>query len=263
MYSLIAEHWILFLCLMAVVYVLGVPLIILKVFHQESHPTVQVVDPDVLPVPEPVQRHLELVQTKLTPVGFRRESILFLPQSAPNVRTILALLVNRSTQESAMAVTIYGMVNNTAHLQTQYVEFSTHYRNGQHIDTGNTREIGAFKSQPTQLTTHLPWITDPVELYYVHQAISSAKGDASQKDLRLDTKYGGDALTFVAGVIREALEAAVEDGYLRLSDDGTQYKATLKGAYLMTWKNLPPFKSFIVANRRRRANNLLRELDVR
>jgi len=147
-------------------------------------------------------------------------------------------------------------------LQSQYVELNKRYRSGREINTGNNPEISAFPTRPNTLTTHISRITDPLELYRVHRAITSAAGEGSERELRLDAKYQGDAATYLADGIREELEAAREDGYIRLASDGDSYHSTFVGAYLMTWKQLPPFKWFAAARHRARVRRFLAELGI-
>jgi hypothetical protein len=260
--ALVGNDWIVWLALAATVYVFGTPLLILMTFRYEACPTVEVLDLDPHdPLPALVQEHLDLVQDQLTPLGFQAEGIFFLPRAARNVRTLFALYVNRSTQERAMAVTIYGRTKNGwRHLQ--FVEFNTRYTNGRDINTNNTNEIGAFKTSSTTLSTRIRWIADPVKLCNIHRAISLARGEAAPKELRLDTWSHGDASAHVANMLRESLEGARQSGYLRLSADGTHYRATFKGAYLMTWRILQPFKWCLLYNRDRQAKRLMAELGI-
>ncbi len=53
------------------------------------------------------------------------------------------------------------------------------------------------------------------------------------------------------------MENAVSDGYLKLSPDGQHFTATLKGAYMMTWAQIPPFKYLVVANTKRQSKSRL------
>ncbi len=260
--SLVGNGWIVLLCLAAAGYVFGVPLLILVTFRQDAHPVLQAVDPAELSLPSEAQDYQDLVRDGLESAGFQVEGSYLMPQQMENVRAILALFVNRSTMESAMAVTIYALAGSGWKLQTQYVEFNTRYRSGREINTGNTGEISTFPTPPNTLATHISWITDPLELYRVHQAITSAGGEGSEKELRLDAKYRGDAATYLSEAIRGELEAACADGYIRLSSDGDSYKSTFVGAYLMTWTQLPPFKWFLAYSHRARVKRFLAELGV-
>jgi hypothetical protein len=154
------------------------------------------------------------------------------------------------------------LANEQWNLQTQYEEFSTRFQSGRVINTGNPQTISAFPVRDNCVTTHIPWISDSLELYRVHQAIAAAKGDGTPPVLRLDTQFRGDVAAYGSAVMREELEAASEAGYLRLTGDGGHFRPTLKGAYLMTWKQLPPFKGLYVRSRLRRVRRFLNELGI-
>lgn len=251
--------WLIALC--AVGYMFGIPLTLLHTVRHEVHPLIEPVDANE-PLPSVVSEHLAYVEDSLAEVGFQPEQTFLLPRAMPNLRTILMLLVNRSTNEVAIAVTMYTLAEGRWALQLQYVEFSTRLRSGRIIDTGNPRAIGSFPRRENSVTTHIPWIDDPLALYRVHEAIVTAQGDHSARELRLDTEFSGDAATCLQTGMHEELEAAREAGYLRLSSDGEYYRATVKGAYLMGWKQLPPFKGLIARHRHRQTRRLLAELGI-
>ena len=91
----------------------------------------------------------------------------------------------------------------------------------------------------------------------MHQTITSAKGQRAPKAIRLDDEFQGDASSYIAGTLRDELEAATNEGYLRLNAAGTYYRATVKGAFLMTWKQLQPVKFFVHRTRDRNAKRTL------
>jgi hypothetical protein len=259
MESLLSDWWIVGLALAAGAYVLGTPLVILATFRHEANPAVEAVAADELP--SAVRAHVDRARQALAPAGFVDVQSCFLPQAMANVRSVLTVFVNRRTRDAAAAVTIFALVDEQWHVQLQYVEFSTRFRSGRVINTGNPQYFSAFPPRENYLKTHIPWIDDPVELYRVHAAIVAAQGDG-ERELRLDHPYRGDVLAFVSGGMRDELEAARDAGYLRLAAGGAHYRATLKGAYLMTWKQLPPFKGFVIRNRHRQVRRLLAELGI-
>jgi hypothetical protein len=260
MESVLSDWWIVGLGAAAAVYVFGLPLLILATFRHEANPVVEAVDAEELPTA--VRAHLDHARDSLAEVGFEPVQTCLLPQAMANVRYVLTVFVNRATKEAAAAVTVFTLASNQWSLQLQYVEFSTRFRGGRVINTGNPQVVGAFPARECHLTTHIPWISDPLALYLVHGAIVAAKGDGGERELRLDTHYRGDALAFVNGGMRDELEGARDAGYLWLTTDGAHYRATFKGAYLMTWTQLPPFKGFLIRRRRRQVRRFLAELVI-
>lgn len=53
------------------------------------------------------------------------------------------------------------------------------------------------------------------------------------------------------------MQALVNAGYFRVSDDGEHYVATYAGAFKMTWKLLPVGKQLYIAHRKRYAKKWL------
>jgi hypothetical protein len=254
----IFDNWLGILAAVVAVYLFATPLLVLFTFKSEAHPTIEAVDPEALPLPTAVAEHLDSVELSLQGVGFEPRGVFYLPQQMANTRVIGSLLVNRTTSESAAAITIYAGSNDRWQVM-QYVEFTTRYRDGRVINTGNPNQVSAFKPRPNVLTTYIPWLDDPQELYEAHRAITAVKGGGSPKELRVDTQFGGDGRAYIAWTMGDELEAAAKDGYLRLNGSGSHYVATIKGAYLMTWKQLQPFKFLLARARDRRARRILAE----
>ena len=239
----------------------GTPLWVLKSFRAEAHPTVEPLSSNT-PLPGSVEELIDSLETELKPRGFTSEGSFFLPRQTHNVRTLLTLLVNRATQEGVMGVVMYARIND-GWRQSHFIEFFTRYANGQEIDTINSPLVPAFPGRPHTLSVYVPWITDVGELYRVHQSLAAAKGPPGAKALKLDAVYHGDPIAYVAGVLRDSYESAVQRGYLRLTSDGSHYRPTFIGAYRMAWKLLQPMKSIIVIYRRHHVQRILAELDIR
>jgi len=93
-----------------------------------------------------------------------------------------------------------------------------------------------------------------------HDAITTPKSGGARKVLRLDESFGGDEIAFLQACMKEEFQNATNAGYLRLQRDDTTYLATVRGAYLMTWKELPPIKQWLAWRARVRTKRLLREV---
>ncbi len=257
----VVENWVGILAAAVAIYVFGVPLLVLGQFHHEAHPTVQRVEPHMLPLPEPVAEHLNAVAACLEPEGFEARGVFLLPHPAKNVSVFLALFVNQSTVETAFAVSAVARGDGNV-VVAEYVEINTYFTTGREINTGNLTDVPAYRAPRNTLTTHVPWIADPVELCEIHRAIVSAKGDSAPTELRIDTQFDGDAAAYLSGLMHEELEAAVHDGFLRLDGGGAHYRPTLRGAYLMTWKQIPPFARFVMRARDRRSTQVLEDVGM-
>ena len=83
---------------------------------------------------------------------------------------------------------------------------------------------------------------------------------SGEKILRLDDDFQGDAVRYMQFALIEELDNACRAGYMQLDAAQSVYRPTIKGACLMTWQELWPFKGIRLAGRRRREAKLLADL---
>jgi hypothetical protein len=257
--------WLWVILALVALFYLAIPLLIWKTFRIEKTATIRRIDPADLPLPSEVQQHLDAVGDELSRLGFESRGTLLLPSATPNVISLLRIFVNRSDKVSAMANSIITTVKTKVaeHVRHQpYVEFTTRYVDGKIFNTLNSEAASSFPPPSQTLTTRVPWIKDVTKLYQAHDAISAARSGGVRKILRLDESFAGDEVAFLQSCMKEELQRATEAGYLRRSPGNTHYVATLSGAYLMTWKELPPMKQFLARRSRGRTERLLGEVGI-
>ena len=237
---------------------LGGPLLIYFTHRQSARPNLVPFKPGVTPLPADVDQFFHSTSWALAQQGFEIASGMFLPSQVESVVVALIYLVNRQEQDGVVAV---AMHNKTPGMQTTmfHTEFVTRYRDGRVIQTNNAQPLSAFPVPPECTNSYLPSVRDPVELYRLHQAICRREG-TGPKLLKLDAEFGGDAIKYMAAAILEELEAAAKAGYMRLDAAGATYKPTLKGAVLMTYGELWPYKGSRLRRRANRERELLAEL---
>ena len=80
--------------------------------------------------------------------------------------------------------------------------------------------------------------------------------------MRLDESFGGDEVAYLQACMKEEFEHATKIGYMRLGLGETFYRPTLRGAYLMTWKELPPFKQWRARRARAWAERIMEDAGV-
>ena len=142
-----------------------------------------------------------------------------------------------------------------------HVEFVSRYRDGTLIQTNNAQPLSAFPNPAQATTTRLPTVTDPRQLYRIHRAVVTQQAVASPKSFRLDEEFGGDPLAYMVFAIRDELQHATETGFLRYLPAEDLFRATLKGAYLMSWQELWPLKGIRLSRRLRKSQQVLAELE--
>jgi len=272
------DWWILIAAAVPLLYVLGllgVPLFILLTFRTTSNPVLVPVEDDVT-LPEIVSDYFAEITARMSQIDFETSATLFLPQQVDNITAIVRLFDNERERDTAMATSIYSTIGGNWQIQTQYLEFNTDYEDSTEVDTGNSGRVGAFPLPPHQTVTMAPSLDDPSELYEAHRSICKLVAGQTTKQWRLHSHFHGDAAAELADGIGRELERARQVGYLRYcseADDkppendgvkqrGGEMKATLKGAYLMTWNETWPFKQIITRSHLRRSRQRLEQAGV-
>jgi len=237
----------------------GLPLLIYLTFKNEAKATLQPFAPQDQTLPHLVREHFKNACDELMPLGFEYIAGMRLPQMADNVMAILIVLVNREAGDAAAAISIYAKSDEVWDLQTSYVEYSTRFRSGITINTQNSTALSAFPPAEDSLNHRFPTVRDARQLYEIHQRLMSTRS-ADVKVMRLDEEFHGDAVAFVRTALHVEMLEAAKAGYLYLTSDEKHFRATVKGAWLMTWKELFPFKQIRRALSDRKAKQQLAEL---
>ena len=237
----------------------GLPLLIYLTFKNEAHATLETFVPSDPTLPHLVREHFKNACAELLPIGFEYVAGMRLPQMADNVMAILIVLVNRPAGDAAAAISIYAKSDEVWDLQTSYVEYSTRFQSGLTINTQNSTALSAFPPASDNENNRFPTVRDARTLYDIHQRLLS-NHHAASKVMRLDDEFHGDAVAFVRAALHTEMLEAAKVGYLYLTPDKKYFRATVKGAWLMTWKELFPFKQLRRAYRDRLAKQQLAEL---
>ncbi|HZU37665.1 MAG TPA: hypothetical protein VFA18_17220 [Gemmataceae bacterium] len=135
--------------------------------------------------------------------------------------------------------------------------FQTRFADGTLLVTSNNRITVGLPLSPEATPVWLPEVRDPRHLYAVHQQV--------RESMMLGKKplgVGPDPIAFLIARSKENLQQFANGGYFYLDEAGGVYRPTWKGAFLMTWRLLPPIRPFYVAWRRRRTRKLLRHLGI-
>lgn len=258
-----SEHgWIVYVPLgLLGFFFLVVPLIIFAQQKFEARPTMVRFDLDEYDWPAEIQQLFTEAVGDLTEMGFEIADGLFLPSAVQNVKTALVLLVNRTESDAAMVTAMYAQPVTATSIKSLYIEFSTRFEDDFVYDTNNSTQLNAFPPRESTQTHQLVTIRDARALYQVHQAIMQREGrNRSQKVLRIDRDFHGDAVRYLQEAVGEEFAAAADEGYIKLTSDGETYTPTIKGAFLMVWKELWPWKLVRKMNRNQEAQALLNDL---
>lgn len=240
---------------------LVVPLLILGQQKFEARPTMIRFDLEEYAWPAEIQQLFEESIGELTELGFEVVDGLFLPSAVQNVKTALVLLVHPDELDGAMVTAMYAQPVSESSLKSLYVEFSTSFDDDAVYDVNNSSQMGAFPPREGLELYQFVKLQNVRSLYCVHQALLRHEGRSrSQKVVPVDARFGGDAVAYLQDAMGKEFQAAAERGYLMRSSDGRSYQPSLKGAYLMVWKELWPWKLVRKHRRDLRAREVLEDL---
>src|SRR5439155_9841909 len=136
----------------------------------------------------------------------------------------------------------------------KYLEFSTKMADGMAIMTNNSTTVGSFKKTPTADSLYAGMVQEPARLYRLHvyrESILTKRGAARFMPA------AGEELNMFAEGYEYSIRRQVGTGYFR--DDGGSgvYCPSLRGAFAMTWAQLPPMNAMRAAKEKSRAEDQL------
>lgn len=249
---------LLLLCLLP--FVAG-PLLIYFTHTQAARPQLVPFFPGQTQLPATVDQFFSDACWALDAEGFQIVTGMFLPNQTQHVFAALVFVVNRQERVAAILVAIHAHAPGSTPVTQLYVEFNTRFRDGRVVQTNNSPVLGAFPTPEHITNSLLPSVKNPRVLYRIHGAQARLHGGESV--LRLDEDFAGDAVAYLQFAMMEELERACSAGYMRLDASAGVYRPTLKGAFLMTWREMWPIKAIRLAMRARREKQLLAELTYR
>lgn len=227
------------------------PLVVLSNQRMESPPTIEPITLDL--VPPAARGFLQSSVASLGLDGFDLGAVFRLPKPIPNIRNFCALLVNRETQDMAMAAAIFSMKEGGEVLSAQYVEFVTRFSSGHTVNTLNAKALGAFKKGPLAVRAQLPDVSEPRRLWQMHQQVLRGVRAPGKKQVF----EAGKEREYLMRVLVQSYEEQARFGRLTYDASKRAFKPTFLGAFAMTWGQLPPMSLLARAAMKREAEALL------
>lgn len=187
--------------------------------------------------------------------GFARVADLVFTQR--RVRTRAALFVDRAKGDLALAVAMQSTAS--TRIAACYVEFPAKFRDGRSVSVKNSSQVGAFRSHALRTVVQFPDVRDLIRLRRVQAAFLQRYFATAE---RVPFDHEDDPARFLGeGMVRELAEQVDAGTWWR--DDVTHvFRPTFRGAWLATWRLLPPFVTIRRVRMRRRAAALLKELGL-
>jgi len=186
-----------------------------------------------------VQEYFAAAAEKLSTLKFEQVAIFTVDQATPNVTSHVALWINRAAGQAAMANVMINRNGDRPNQVKRYVEFLTRVQEGVSVTTNNSKELGAFKKTDASDTLSAQYVADVAHLYRLHLwRDHEIAGPPSRARL---LPAPGNEVAWFADLFEESIKRQLNTGYLMFAGDGI-YLPTTRGAYLMTWAELPPLK---------------------
>lgn len=168
----------------------------------------------------------------------------------------VSLWTNAQTNDSAQIIGVTTPAATGGVKIVTLVTFSTEFTDDTRIVTSNSPSASVFPRDPRVSSVRCPGVWDVGNLYRFHRA----RVDRDSGVRRPTLQRVRDPLTRLQLEHRETYERLVKAGYFTLDATAQRYLPTLKGAYLMTYRLLPPFKSIQNMMKDSRANRALKQL---
>lgn len=264
-----------FLGLLAFVWLLVVPAFAWAIFSEDATPRFHVLDPSRHAAPPEVTAFIRDNLASLTPEGFQlvgdmirvRETLpgWVMRHHTPRFRDPRRYWAGfRLSIRAAILQHPDGVVSTVAVLLSQgtaatIIDFTAELSDGRVLAVTNVNAPVTLVERQGHVTYHLPEVRDPLRLYRIFRLLLRRRFGAATLRRR---EVLADPSRFLADLHDEMLHGKVEAGYLRLDRKANRYQATLKAAYLWSWRVLPPFAQLRRVAARRKARALLREIGM-
>lgn len=240
------------LVVLAILYRSAPIIVRLNLTHRDA-PSFREVDVRENPMPPSVAAFFEDVEAALDPMGLHFDAYLFAEHQTPDVMVFMGVYRNPTQRELASAVAIHA-----EHAGARYVEISTEFSEGRELNTNNSAEPRVFDNTPKKMALSFPEIQDAAELCRVHRALCDRHFGRPGRWERHDLRAGK---LIEESMVRD-LELYAAQGYFVHEPERGVYRPTWVGAFLMTWRMLPPLKQIRAARFRATARRMLREAGV-
>jgi len=176
--------------------------------------------------------------------------------SPPGVSFYLIAFANREAEDLAL-IALWRAGDEEHPQRTHLLEFIRQFDGGTSLETSDSSELGVFPLPPGNEVWQFPDVGDARRLYRIHGALAGRSGRRATP-----LPVPGAELAALGEALDGALRSQIDTGYLEIEPSDGTYRPTWKGAFLMTWKLLPPWRWLRHVQRDREAARILAELGV-
>jgi len=192
----------------------------------------------------------QLVALSFTAVHATRQD----PKRRQN--SAVSLWVNRSARDSAQVIAVTTATHTGGERRAMLVTFRTEFGDRSTIVTTNAHSPRVFPPNPTVDTVICSDLYDVTLLYQLHCA--RVARDAAGRTATVESLR--DGIAYLCNEHTETFQRLIKAGYYVEDARAGRYLATYRGAFLMTYRYLWPWKQINLILRQRKAERLLQEL---
>ena len=199
-----------------------------------------------------------LVSRRLAADNFGTLDEYVLASDDPDTQTAIMIMAHPETGDRAIITALLIRFNEEWRPLMQWVEFTTHFEDGARICSNNNPGPDWFAPPPEKRIYRFPSVTDARELYRRHRrAVLCHAPNSPLVYITLDAKSD----EWLLRDFRAECEHQRHAGILALDTRNRgAYRLTLRGAFLLTWRLLIPFRNARLLQDRARAAALLTAL---
>jgi hypothetical protein len=208
--------------------------------------------------PEVFRRWAETLTPALHGLGFAFLGH-FRPSDADrHSDAFVSLFENRTSSQTALFFTVTAK-RAIFRLSETVLVYTTEFADDTRLLTSNNQTLSPLpRIRIRKGSMSFPYIDDPNRLYAIHQAaLALFARDAVRVENVIE-----DPAEFLARAHQKDVARFAECGFYYLDPARNVYRLTWRGAILMSWKALWPFKRIRELLRRAQAARLLRDLDL-
>jgi len=234
-------------------YVLG-PVVVYRRQRQNARPSFVPFDAAQHQVPQALDVAMQQNVASLERAGFTTVADLFRMDRSTRMRVIL---LDTPAGDLGLVLGVLPILKPERGVCA--VELVARFEGDRSLSVQNTAIPGAFARVPGRDKERFRNVRDPARLYRIYQALLSRRYGATR---RAPPDHREDPAGFLAAAMARELRQQVDTGYFWLDNTADAYRPTWKGAWLMCWKLLQPFRDVGEWRSDRRAKALLRELNL-
>ena len=175
-------------------------------------------------------------KVELEALGFQFTGYLRMADYMPKMTCYFGLFRNDAGQSAAMA----AVMEHASGRSLQYCEFSVTYSNGRVIDVNNSPESGGY-SIPDKAVYRYPKVSSIRKLFEIFQWVTARD---TKKSVPVGLAGGREA-EMVAQALEKEAAIQAQRGFYVLNDNRTRYRLSWKGAFILTERQVFPFKQMI------------------